>query len=290
MRHAINIPLFWEYADPARVVRLAVTAERAGWDGFFVCDHLVADFGAGMPVGDAQLTLAAVAMATERVLLGPVVTPLARRRPWKVARETVALDLLSGGRTVFGVGLGYPAATEFGQFGEECDDRVRAARLDEGLDVLAGLWTGEEFSYAGAQHRLEPTVFRPVPRRRIPVWVAGVWPRLAPFRRAARWDGVVPLGEGLSYDEMLSPDQLREVVAFVTEQREDAGPFDVVHWGVTPEDDLAGNAALVKEYAAAGATWWMETLAPGNYGWDGAGPWPFEAMDERVRRGPARWS
>ncbi|GIJ51787.1 hypothetical protein Val02_86730 [Virgisporangium aliadipatigenens] len=285
MRYAVNVPIFDGFADPGTVAALAVEAERAGWDGFFVADHLQTDFGIVLPIGDAWITLAAVAARTERMRIGPMVTPLARRRPWKVARETVALDMLAGGRLILGAGLGYPPEADFERFGEDGDPTVRAEKLDEALHIIAGLWSGAEFAYEGRHFRLGPVTFepRPVQRPRIPVWVGGIWPRPRPFRRAARWDGVAPMGEGLHYTEMMSPKDIRAVADFVARHRPGDEPFDLMHWGVTP-NGRAG--AVMDEYADAGATWWMETLDPWSNGWTGSGPWPLERMTERVTRGP----
>jgi len=191
MRYAVNVPNFAEYADVRAAAALAAEAEAAGWDGFFVWDHIVFAKEQRLPVADPWILLAAVALATERLRLGPMVTPLARRRPWKVARETVTLDHLSGGRLILGVGLGTPAADEYGAFGEPTDPRVRAAMLDEALEVLTLLWSGETVSFHGEHFRLDEVAFRPTPvqRPRIPIFVAGAWPRPPPRRRAVRGDG-----------------------------------------------------------------------------------------------------
>lgn len=285
MRYAVNVPIFDGYADPRVVAALAVAAEEAGWDGLFVADHLLTDFGIVLPIGDAWITLAAVAASTERLRIGPMVTPLPRRRPWKVARETVALDILSGGRLTLGVGIGYPPEADFERFGEDGRTTVRAAKLDEALHVIEGLWTGAEFAHRGTHYTVRQTTFqpRPVQTPRIPVWVGGVWPRPRPFRRAARWDGVVPMGEGLFYTEMMKPQEIRAVAAFVADHRESDEPFDLVHWGVTPHGAAGG---VMDDYAEAGATWWLETLDPWSNGWAGTGPWPLDRMTERVLRGP----
>jgi alkanesulfonate monooxygenase SsuD/methylene tetrahydromethanopterin reductase-like flavin-dependent oxidoreductase (luciferase family) len=284
VRYAVNLPIFDRYADPGVVADLAVRAEQAGWDGFFVADHMLTDLGMVFPIGDPWITLAAVAARTERLRIGPMVTALARRRPWKVARETVSLDLLSKGRLTLGVGLGFPPDADFEQFGEDGSPTVRADKLDEALLVLEGLWTGTNFEHRGKHYTIRPTTFlpRPVQSPRIPVWVAGVWPRPRPFRRAARWDGVVPMGEGLPYHEMMSPSRVRELAAFVGRHRESDSPFDIAHWGITPR----AGGPVMDDYADAGVTWWLETVEPWSYGWDGGGPWPIERMSERVYRGP----
>jgi alkanesulfonate monooxygenase SsuD/methylene tetrahydromethanopterin reductase-like flavin-dependent oxidoreductase (luciferase family) len=284
VRYAVNLPIFDRYADPRVVAELAVQAEQVGWDGFFVADHLLTDLGTVLPIGDPWITLAAVAVRTERLRIGPMVTPLARRRPWKVARETVSLDILSGGRLTLGVGLGYPPDADFDQFGEDSSSAVRADKLDEALRVVEGLWTQTGFEHSGEHYVVRPSTFLPRPAQvpRIPVWVGGVWPRPRPFRRAARWDGVVPMGEGLSYNEMMPPSLVREVAAFVSRHRESGDPFDLAHWGVTPHH----GSEVMDDYADVGVTWWLETVEPWSYGWDGVGAWPVDPMSERIQRGP----
>ncbi|HEV3012041.1 MAG TPA: LLM class flavin-dependent oxidoreductase, partial [Actinomycetota bacterium] len=178
MRYAVNVPNFEEYSDVRTVAALAADAEAAGWDGFFVWDHLAFVKAWRLRIADPWMLLTGVALATERLRLGPMVTPLARRRPWKVARETVTLDRLSGGRLVLGVGLGEPPEDEYGTFGEPTDPVVRAAMLDEGLEVLTRLWSGETVSFQGRHYRVDQVAFQPTPvqRPRIPIWVAGAWP------------------------------------------------------------------------------------------------------------------
>jgi alkanesulfonate monooxygenase SsuD/methylene tetrahydromethanopterin reductase-like flavin-dependent oxidoreductase (luciferase family) len=193
MYFAIDTPNFGDFADAQVLADLAREAEQAGWDGFFLWDHI----GAGweVPIGDPWVQMAAMAMTTERIKLGTLVTPVPRRRPWKLAREAVTLDQLSNGRLILGVGIGGDSGHEFSCFGESPDDKLHGAMLDEGLDVLTGLWTGEPFSYQGAHYRIDGARFLPTPVQtpRIPIWVAGIWPHPRPFRRAARWDGVCAL-------------------------------------------------------------------------------------------------
>ncbi len=194
MRFAVFLPNFGPFGDTDALVQLALDAEASGWHGFFIWDHIQLDGADTGPMVDPWVALTAVAAATSSLRIGTMITPLARRRPWKVARETVTLDRFSGGRLTLGVGLGYPPEAEFGTFGEETDDRVRAAKLDEGLDILDGLWSGGEFSYDGEHYKLAGAAFQPRPLQepRIPVWCGGWWPNRRPFRRAARWDGVAP--------------------------------------------------------------------------------------------------
>jgi alkanesulfonate monooxygenase SsuD/methylene tetrahydromethanopterin reductase-like flavin-dependent oxidoreductase (luciferase family) len=277
----VHIPNLRQFGDPAVLVGLAVDAEAAGWDGFFVWDHILHRRLEPEPVVDPWLALAACAVRTQRIRLGTLITPVARRRPWKLARELATLDQLSGGRAVLGAGLGAPRHDEFEAFGEEGDDRRRAARLDEGLEVLAGLLSGDAFSHRGEFYALDEMRFLPAPPpgSRVPIWIGGNWPNPRPFRRAARWDGVVPEKVG---GQLVSPDDLREVVAFVGRERAAAGRdgmFDVVAAGLTDGPDAEG-AALTRSYAEAGATWWLERFHPSRGS--------VEDARRRIVAGPAR--
>jgi alkanesulfonate monooxygenase SsuD/methylene tetrahydromethanopterin reductase-like flavin-dependent oxidoreductase (luciferase family) len=253
MQMGVNLPNFGPYADPVAMAGLARSAEEAGWDGFFVWDHILV--GDGVSVGDPWVILAAAATLTERITLGTMVTPLPRRRPWVVARQAVSLDHLSGGRFVLGVGIGFPPDIEFGSFFEPVDERVRADMLDEGLEILAGMWSGEPFGFEGRHYRVAPHRFlpRPVGATGIPVWVAGMWPHRRPFRRAARWDGVFPIATDL---HTLSPAEVAEIVVLVGANREEGSRFEVVVGGPPLE---AGELAA---YAAVGVTWYLIGPAP----------------------------
>jgi probable F420-dependent oxidoreductase len=242
VRSAVFVPPFDELADPALVARLAAEAEERGWDGFFVWDH-VAYRSPVEALADPWVTLAAVATATERVRLGPMVTPLPRRRPVKVARETATLDRLSGGRLVLGVGIGGDGSRELSATGEQTDDRARGAMLDEALEVLAAAWSGEPVDHRGEHYVVDGLRFLPTPVQRPgpPIWVALRFGNRAPLRRAARHDGAYPI-------EISSPDQLAEVAADLRELRAgDDRPFDLVV-GIRPGEDP-------RPYADAGATW-----------------------------------
>jgi alkanesulfonate monooxygenase SsuD/methylene tetrahydromethanopterin reductase-like flavin-dependent oxidoreductase (luciferase family) len=285
MRYGLEIPNCGEYADARLLATMAAEAEAAGWDGFFVWDHIAtaaSPFTQSTgrdPLIDPWIALTAIALRTEHIRIGPLVTPLPRRRPWKVARESVTLDQLSGSRLILGVGAGFPGivADEFARFSEADDPRVRAARLDEGLEVLAGLWSGEPFHYNGAHYQIDETVFMPMPLQspRIPVWVAGSWPRKAPFRRAARWDGVIPV----RFDGPMMPDDVRGVLAYIGEYRASDVPFDLVIAGMTP-DDADAAAAMIQPLTAAGTTWWIELIGP----FRGS----LAEMRARIRKGPLR--
>jgi alkanesulfonate monooxygenase SsuD/methylene tetrahydromethanopterin reductase-like flavin-dependent oxidoreductase (luciferase family) len=192
MKYGVHLPNFGAFGDARVLAEMAVLAEQAGWDGFFIWDHLLfcePDKNAHV---DPWVGLTAVAMRTERIIFGPLVTAIPRRRPWKLARETVSLQNLSGGRLVLGVGLGDPVEWEYRFFHEETDAKIRAEKLDEGLAILQGLWSGETFGFTGKHYQLEPMTFLPKPVKPIPIWVGGYLPHKRPFRRAARFDGVVP--------------------------------------------------------------------------------------------------
>ena len=247
LRSALWLPLFDALADPLVVARLAAEAEEAGWHGFFVWDHV-----RWRPpvdaVADPWITLAAAATATESLQLGPMVTPLPRRRPVKVARETATLDRLSGGRLVLGVGLGSDRfGEEFSRTGEECDDQVRAEVLDESLEILTAAWTGEPVHHRGRHLVVDDIAFRPRPVRPVPVWVAGFPGRVRPMRRAARHDGFFPVN-------LDHPDQLAGAMAVVAAERraiaaDPDAPYDVAVALPAGTDPAP--------YEAAGATWWL---------------------------------
>ncbi len=281
MKFGIELAPWGELANPRDLAVAAREAEKAGWDGFFVWDAMLHD-PQHLPKADPWIAMAAVAAATERIAIGPMVTPPPRRRPWKLAREAVSLDQLSNGRLILGVGLGDPSDTEFEWFGEPgVDHKTRARMLDEGLAIIDGLWSGKPFSFDGEHYKLHEMVFEPVPvqRPRIPIWVGGYWPNKAPFRRAARWDGVQPG----SFSGALSSAETRDVIAYIAEQRGgNLEGFDVAVGGQTPGDDPQRAAEQVREYAEAGATWWLE-IAGGE-----ATAWTAEEVRTRIRQGPPR--
>ncbi len=289
LKTAIYLPNFGPFGDARIIADLARDAESAGWDGFFLWDHMTAydDAGDSLPCCDPWLALTAAAMQTTSITLGTTVTPLPRRRPHKLARETVTLDRLSGGRLVLGVGIG-GGKSEWDHLGEETDLRSRGRMLDEGLEILAGLWSGEPFEFDGEYYHIEEAQFQPRPfqRPRIPVWVGGDWPNKRPFRRMARWEGMFPLFD------IHGPEQevvFAEAVAFVQAERERLGlngPFEVIKMGMTPGDDPAEAAARTNSAGKAGATWWLELLMPEVYGHSPTDPEATTALRRRVMQGP----
>jgi alkanesulfonate monooxygenase SsuD/methylene tetrahydromethanopterin reductase-like flavin-dependent oxidoreductase (luciferase family) len=257
--------------DPRAAAELAALAEAHGWDGVFTWDAIAIG---SLEAYDPWVVMAAMAMRTERVRLGAIVTPPARRRPWKLARETMTLDRLSGGRVVLPVGLGALDDVAFGGVGEPTDARTRAELLDESLAILEGLWSGRPFRFEGRHYRFAEMTFQPTPvqRPRIPIWVVGAWPHERSMRRTLRWDGIYAQVDGI--------DAVQEIVAWAEREWPAATrdrPWDVVVEGRTPGDDPEAATATVAEYEAAGATWWIES------DWESAS---VEAIRRRIEAGP----
>ncbi len=277
-RYAVGAPNVGSFGDPRLLVDLAVAAEEAGWDGFFLWDHLLWREPGGH-VADPTVVISAVAARTERIRIAIMVNLLARRRPAKVARETVTLDVLTAGRLIVGAGLGSLDA-EFTAFGESADPRVRAARLDESLHLLDAFWTGRPVTFQGEYLTATDVLMlpRPVQRPRIPVWCGGRWPHKAPFRRAARWDGIMPTHADYGLGETMPPDELAAVIRYTQEHRTAEGPFDVALEGRTDGAAADRGGRRVAPYVRAGLTWWIEALG----WWRGT---PADAI-ARVRQGP----
>ncbi len=276
MRYGFIIP----NGDPRTVAELAGEVEAAGWDGAFYWDGIHVG---EMETYDPWVTMAAMAMLTERVRIGAILTPLARRRPWKVARETVTLDHLSSGRFVLPVGLGALDDGGFAKVGEPTNRKVRAQLLDESLEILTGLWSGEPFAYRGEHYKLEEMTFLPPPVQspRIPIWVVGAWPSKKSMNRALRYDGLLAAKRGETATEPgVTPEDVQAMKAYVEEHRGGVTPFDIVWEGATPGDDLEQAASIVRPFAEAGITWWMESMwFPPN---------EPEDLRARIRQGPPR--
>jgi alkanesulfonate monooxygenase SsuD/methylene tetrahydromethanopterin reductase-like flavin-dependent oxidoreductase (luciferase family) len=241
----VHIPNVGTFGSARVVAELASRAEASGWDGVFVWDHVVRREG-DVDVVDPWVALAAVAVATSRVQLGALVTPLPRRRPWNVAKAVVSLDHLSGGRVVLGVGLGTPRGPEFPAFGEETDVRRRGDMLDEGLAIVQAVWSGEPVSFAGRHYRVDGVRFLPTPIRPggIPIWAATESVHGRPVRRAAALQGVFPT--------VIGPADLPRLIDAVGRDRVEDGAFDVVCASRQDDADV---------WEAAGATWWLRELA-----------------------------
>ena len=243
------------FGHARQAAALAQAAEEAGWDGFFVWE----------PVWgfDAWVSLAAAAMVTKHIRLGTMISPISRMRPWKLASETVNLDHLSNGRVILSVGLGAPE-TGFDAFGEVVDRKTRADLLDEGLDILTGLWKGGPFSYQGHHYTISPTNFMPPPppvqQPRIPIWVVGAWPLKKSMDRVLKYDGILPMqmGPGSKTIRQVTPETVSDLKQYF-EEHVPHKQMDIIiegeTTGINPEEDRA----IIQPWQAAGATWWIET-------------------------------
>ena len=262
------------------IVDLACEAEQAGWDGFFLPDGISIDVPNldPFPLADPWVALGAIAARTSRIRIGTFITPVPRRRPWKLARECVTADHLSKGRLILSVGLG--AATDdagFYKAGEAMDLKARAERLDEGLAILDGLWKGSAHTFSGKHFRLDGMTMVPPPvqQPRIPIWVVAVWRKPKSLQRILAWDGVIPQKFGGS--DPMSPDDIRQLAAYVAEHRTGQGTFDIIAGGSSAASKTQRPAEIVRPYAEAGATWWME----GDYT-----AYTVQKCFDRVRQGP----
>jgi len=240
--------------DARTAANFAYEAERAGWDGFFVWEPV---WGI-----DAWVSLTAAALRTQKIRLGTMLTPLSRMRPWKLASETATLDNLSNGRVIISVGLG-AVDTGFKEFGEVTDRKTRSELLDEGLEVLTGLWRGQPFSYDGKHYKIRETKFFPPPapvqKPRIPIWVVAVWPRMKSMQRVIKYDGLLPAvmgGDGKL--RKVEPNDIREMRAWIETNRIETTSFDIVVEGKTPGDDPIKTAKILRPWSRVGATWWIE--------------------------------
>ena len=265
--------------DARAAAEFAGQAEKSGWDGFFVWEPV---WGI-----DAWVCLTAAAMRTERIKLGTLLTPVSRMRPWKLASETATLDNLSNGRVILSVGLG-AIDTGFKDFGEIIDRQTRAELLDEGLDILTKLWSGNPFIHNGKHYQVEITekTFSPPPppvqKPRIPIWVVGAWPRMKSMQRVLRYDGLLPNvmdKKGKVRMSPATPSEILEMKKFIEANREQETTFDIVIEGQTPGDDPHKDASIVRPYKEAGATWWIEAL------WSSHEP---EEILARITGGPPR--
>jgi alkanesulfonate monooxygenase SsuD/methylene tetrahydromethanopterin reductase-like flavin-dependent oxidoreductase (luciferase family) len=273
MRYGFVLP----YGDARTAAEAAAEAEAAEWDGFFVWEPV---WGI-----DAWVCLTAAAMRTERIRLGTMITPLSRMRPWKLASEAATLDQLSGGRVILSVGLG-AVDTGFAAFGEVTDRRTRAELLDEGLEIVCGLWQGQPFRFAGKHYQVEPTNFLPPPgpvqQPRIPIWVVGALGSSRSMARVRRFDGLIPsVVSGTEPTRQATAAELHEAVGPIRAER--MTPFDAIVEGQTSGTDRDAAIAQVAAWIAAGATWWLETLWEAGSGAEGR-----TAVLERIKQGPPR--
>ena len=273
----MNFGFVLPYGDASTAGEMAYAAEQAGWNGFFVWEPV---WGI-----DAWVSLTAAAMRTQTIRLGTMLTPLSRMRPWKLASETASLDNLSGGRVILAVGLG-AIDTGFTAFGEVTDRKQRAELLDEGLDILTGLWKGQPFSYQGRHYQIQPTDFMPPPppvqQPRIPIWVVGAWPYEKSMRRALKFDGLLPTTIDPQHGARQSkPGELREITGYIREQLGTDSPYDIIVEGETPGDNPNRARKILQPWIQAGATWWLEAMwnAPRNE--DG-----LQLVRRRLEQGP----
>jgi alkanesulfonate monooxygenase SsuD/methylene tetrahydromethanopterin reductase-like flavin-dependent oxidoreductase (luciferase family) len=281
MKYGLYLPTGGVCGDPRFLVELGQLAEESGWDGVFLEDYIVYQGEAAEPTCDPWIALAAIAVRTQRLRLGTAVTPLPRRRPWKVAREAAAIDQLSDGRMILGVGLGdvgdsIVSDASFTHFGEVTDRRARAEMLDEGLAIITGLWTGEPFEFRGNHFTVDRVTFLPTPVQmpRIPIWIGGAFPNPGPLRRAARWDGSMLYKQAPDDAEAdMTPTDVRVL-------RDQAGerPYDIAVGGRARNADWDAEREWIDAVAAAGATWWSEWVAPADR----------ETMRSAVQSGPLR--
>jgi alkanesulfonate monooxygenase SsuD/methylene tetrahydromethanopterin reductase-like flavin-dependent oxidoreductase (luciferase family) len=295
MRYGLSLPNFGTGVDAALIADWAVAAETAGWDGFFLWDHLFAFAAGPVDLVDPWIALTAAACRTSTIRLGTLVTPLPRRRPVVLARQSVTLDRLSHGRLVLGVGSG-GGPFEWDYCGDEADQASRGAMLDEHLELLVRLWSGKPVHHEGRYYRTAGPDWSavcyppPVQQPRIPIWVGGTWPGRRPFQRAAGWDGVVPM----RLDGHWEVADTAAVAARISSLRTDASSpeqgglataFDIP----VPGESDGDNGSRLDRYAEherAGATWWVEAVHPWRYGYAEGSPWPLAAMRERIETGP----
>lgn len=281
MRHGLEISCGGAALAVSTLLELGELAERSGWDGVFLEDYLIHYAGDDPPTFDPWLVLAAVAARTDRVFLGTTVTALPRRRPAKLAREVLTLDHLSGGRARVAVGVGDPGDRGLAAFGEQTDLKTRAAMLDEGLDLLAGLLGGGRVDHRGTHYRADGVTMRPPPVQspRVPLWVGGSIQAKAVLHRAARADGIVPYKlTDTDHWADLTPDEVHDLAAALPATGAGGQPFDVAIGGRRRRADERAERAYLTDLAAAGATWWLEYVPAGEP----------EQMRAAVARGPLR--
>lgn len=281
MKYACSL----EIGDVKAYGRLARDAEDAGWDAVFVADAIGIETKE-YPASDwydPWVALAVMAEHTERIRLGTMIAAVPRRRPWKLAREVLTLDHISNGRMILGAGLG--AAKDDGGFykvGEPMDLKVRAELLDEGLEIIAGLWTGRPFKFSGKHYTVDDATMLPVPVQtpRVPIWVVAVWPKEKSMRRAVAWDGVIPQKYNGSPMDRPTPELIKEVSDYAKVHRQSGSEFDIVVGGSTSGKSKEEISAEIQPFENAGATWWWEMMV-----WDAR---DAKTLSERIKKGPPR--
>jgi len=279
-KYGLNITNFGTYSDIEILIDLCRDAETVGWDGIFLWDHMI--FSTRLKTNnqneiafvDPWIALTAISMVTTRLKIGTYITPLPRRRPWKLAREIVSLDRLSKGRLILGIGLGSPDF-EFEGFGEDENISVRARKCDEGLEILKGLCSGKPFKFSGIFYNIKEVIFKPEPFNGIiPIWIGGRWPNKKPFERASKYDGVCPIS---ATNNKLNPLDIEEIKNYIKNRRKNIKNFDIVLAGETPQDKYEAKQ-VISPYIKSGMTWWLETIND----WRGS----LEEMKTLILRGP----
>jgi len=280
MKYGFIIPR----GDVHTIPELAEKVEAAGWDAVFIpdCISIETDQYPATEWYDPWVLLAVIAVRTRRVRFGTMLTPLSRRRPWKVTRETVTLDHLSNGRLILPVGLGAAGDDAgFYKVGEAMDRKTRAKLLDESLEIITGLWSGQQFSYEGEHYHVRGMTLLPPPVQspRIPIWVVGAWPRTKSMQRVLRYDGLLP--NKLDQDGRLAeiaPADIQAMKTYIDEHRTSDIPFDIVWEGRTPGEDREKGAAIVRKWQEAGVTWWLEAMWESDV--------TMDDVRERIEQGP----
>lgn len=266
------------YGAARIAAQLSQLAEEAGWDGCFLGDAIWCE--------DPMIALAAAAMTTHQIRLGTMVIPTPLRSPWKIASESVALDHLSGGRLILGLGAGAVWMGWQGFPGEVTDTKTRTEMLDESIDILTLLYLRKPFDYDGKHYCLKLTLVdeqhyppKPIQQPRIPLWVAGIWPRKKSMQRILKCDGVIVEKMNLEgKSEEVTPMDICQIKAYVNANRTLSTPFDIVVGGKTANLGSAELQDKLLPWVEAGATWWTEGLIDE----------PKEQVIERIRRGPPR--
>jgi alkanesulfonate monooxygenase SsuD/methylene tetrahydromethanopterin reductase-like flavin-dependent oxidoreductase (luciferase family) len=256
-------------------IELAVLAEQAGWDGVFVWESA---FGV-----DAWSLLSAMAVKTSHLRLGTLLTPLPWRRPWKVASQLFTLDQLAPGRAILSVGLG-AVDDALGGTGEETDRRIRAALLDEGLDIIDALFAGQP-RYDGAHYHVQApdhAMLGSMVAARPQVWIVGLWDAPRSMRRVLRADGYLPNVAGGPMGEVLP--HVADMRHWLDEHAPDGRTIELICEGQTPDDDPVVAGAMVAPFVAAGATWWIEN----RWGGDQHSHETLDAVRRRLVAGPPK--
>lgn len=265
MKFAINLPNGRTCGHPRTLAEFARLAEASGWDAVFIEDYIIWQGHNDAPTYDPWVALSAMAMSTTTIRLGTMVTAIARRRPWKLAREVVTIDHLSGGRLILGVGVGETEIdSSFTRFGEVTDVKQRAMMVDEALELLARLWSGKETSFNGKFYHLDKVRLlpRPLQKPRIPIWIGGIWPLRGPTQRALRWDGACLYKRSPHSD--FTPEDIRELARLARTRQNAYAPFDIVvgHASWQRAKDSRREKAYIASLAEAGATWWSQYISP----------------------------